>query len=192
MAVVCVGGIAAYNAGRFLVLSVPPDAPAAIVSLASHEWERLPEVVALAREYPHAAILLTVPVHVTEQNCHRCSDRHDVLVRAGIAADRIHILPTRVSNTHDEAVACLRFAHETNSSEIVVVTSPYHSRRAMATFRGVFGRTPVRLAVRPALAASPARPGRWWQRHYDRAYVAYEWAAIVYYAARFGIYPWNT
>jgi uncharacterized SAM-binding protein YcdF (DUF218 family) len=134
---------------------------------------------------------LTVPLHITEQNCHRCGERRDVLIGAGVDGNRIHILPDRVSNTHDEAAACLHYVEQTKAAEIVVVTSPYHTRRALATFRRVFGGTEVRVAIRPATAASPARPQRWWQQHYDRAYVAYEWAAILYYAVKFGIYPWN-
>jgi uncharacterized SAM-binding protein YcdF (DUF218 family) len=185
------GIFAGSHAGRLLVLTVPSKQPDAIVSLASHEWERLPEVVMLAHDYPDAAVWLTVPIHVTAQNCHRCGERQDVLRRAGVEANRIHVLPDRVSNTRDEAAACLNYVRQSRSSEIVIVTSPYHTRRALATFRQVFGNQQVHIGVRPASRSSPARPPRWWLHGYDRAYVAYEWAAIIYYAAKFGIYPWS-
>jgi len=178
-------------AGPTLVVSVPPRDPDAILSLASHEWERLPAVAAIGRKYPSAVILLTLPSPATEQNCHRCADRPGRLRQAGIDADRIHILTDAVSNTRDEALASLRYATRAKTKEIIIITSPYHTRRALATFRRTFGATDVKLAIQPALNWSPASPQRWWRHGYDRAYVTYEWAAILYYAIRFGIYPWN-
>ena len=40
-----------YFAGRLLVLSQAVDAPDVIVSLASHEWERLPAAAAAAAQH---------------------------------------------------------------------------------------------------------------------------------------------
>jgi len=176
-------------AGPALIVSVQPRNPDAIVSLASHEWERLPAVAALARRYPSSVVLLTLPVRVTDHNCYRCGERQGFLLRAGVEADRIQILPDRVSNTRDEAAASLAYARRTQPGEIIIVTSPYHTRRALATFRRVFVDTRVRLTIEPALATSPARPQRWWYHPYDRAYIAYEWAAIAYYGIRFGVVP---
>ena len=176
-------------AGHALIVSVEPRNPDAIVSLASHEWERLPAVAALARRHPSSVVLLTLPLQITEHNCYRCGDRQAFLIRAGVEAHRIQILPDRVSNTRDEAAASLAYARRTHPGEMVIVTSPYHTRRALATFRRVFD-VQVTLAIQPALATSPAQPERWWSYPYDRAYVMYEWSAIVYYALRFGVYPW--
>lgn len=179
------------SAGPFLVVSAPPYAPDAIVSLASHEWERLPEAARLARRYPRATVLLTTPVHVTDHNCHRCGDRLDILVREGVHPARIHVLASRVTNTRDEAASCRTYALDAKPTEIVVVTSPYHTRRALAMFRGMFRDLPTRIAIVPASASSPARPHGWWRTRYDRAYVVYEWAAMFYYAVRFGVHPWS-
>ena len=60
------------HAGTALVVSRDLDSPDAIVMLASHEWERLPAAAALARRHPGAVVLLTVPVAVTQYNCHLC------------------------------------------------------------------------------------------------------------------------
>ena len=70
----------------------------------------------------------------------------------------------------------------------MVVTSPYHTRRSLATFRQVFAGTPITIGVVPAEATSPARPDWWWwAAPYDRAYVGYEWAAITYYWFKYGV-----
>lgn len=182
--------VALGSAGPFLVVSVPPQNPDAIISLASHEWERLPEAARLARQHPRAVVLLTLPVHPTEHNCHRCNQRKGILMRAGVEEARIHVLDERVTNTRDEAAASRKYVREAAALEIAVVTSPYHTRRALATFRSMFRNTPTRIAVTPALARSPARPYAWWWAPYDRAYVRYEWAAMIYYALRFRIYSW--
>ena len=57
----------------------------------------------------------------------------------------------------------------------------HHTRRSLATFRAVFADTPVTIGIVPASATSPAQPKAWWEVPYDRAYVRYEWAAVVYY-----------
>ena len=68
----------------------------------------------------------------------------------------------------------------------MIVTTPYHTRRALAVFRSVFDGSGVEIGMAPA-SESPARPGRWWTTPYDRWYVAYEWAAIVYYAVKYRV-----
>jgi uncharacterized SAM-binding protein YcdF (DUF218 family) len=177
------------RAGPALIVTVPERNPDIIISLASHEWERLPAAAVLAHKYPSAEVVLTLPSPATEHNCHRCEERPALLRQARIDARRIHVLSDPVSSTRDEALACLRYASRTKAREIVIVTSPYHTRRALATFQRMFQATDVKLAIYPALGTSAAHPKGWWRRHYDRAYVAYECAAIVYYALRFGIYP---
>ena len=62
-------------AGRVLVVSEPVVSPDLIVSLASHEWERLPAAAAAARRFPSAAVVLTRPPAVTVYNCHDCEHR---------------------------------------------------------------------------------------------------------------------
>jgi len=69
------------------------------------------------------------------------------------------------------------------------VTSPYHTRRSLATFRQVVGAAGASVGVEPATRTSPARPERWLAASYDRAYVRYEWAAVFYYWLRYGVPP---
>ena len=176
-------------AGSALVVSSSLSSPDAIVSLASHEWERLPVAVQLARQYPDAQVWLTQPEHVTEHNCHECAGRVSWLHDAGVSRERVTVLPRKVTNTYDEAKAAGAFADRTQIDRLVVVTSAYHGRRALATFRHLFQSTGLRTRIGLMTATSRATPARWWRRAYDREYVAYEWAGIVYYAVRFGIPP---
>jgi uncharacterized SAM-binding protein YcdF (DUF218 family) len=175
------------HAGTALVTVRDIAQPDAIVSLASHEWERLPEAAALARRAPQARILLTEPMSVNEFNCHDCANRINRLVAAGIDRGRIEVLPRRVYRTLDEAEAVRQWALTERPRSVVVVTSPYHTARALACFRSVLSETGIAVGVHPA-SGSPARPGRWWARKYDRWYVVYEWRARVFYLMRFGIW----
>jgi len=176
-------------AGVTLVVSRHIDDPNAIVVLASHEWERLPVAVQLARRYPAAQVLLTQPANVTEHNCHECAKRSDWLREAGIARERITVLPQLVTNTYDEANAARAFVERRGIDRLVIVTSPYHGRRALATFRHLFRSARLRTDLGLASTMSAAAPARWWAYRYDREYVAYEWTGIVYYAVKFGVPP---
>ena len=175
--------------GNALVVSQPVAAPDAIVSLGSHEWERLPVAARLARANPHAVVLLTQPVWATDKNCHRCQERVNWLVRAGVAPTRIFVLASRVRNTRDEAAAAFSYAATRGVRSMMIVTSPYHGRRALAVFRSTFSGSPVRIGIEVATAESQARPSSWWMHSYDRWYVAYESAALLMYLVRYGVNP---
>ena len=181
---------AAAYAGSALIVLRPLARPDAIVSLASHEWERLPLVARLAAEHPDAAVLLTVPKTVTPHNCHDCAHRVDRLRHLGVAAERVRQVSITAEGTYGEALAALAFARDAGIRHLLVATSPYHTRRALAVFRTVFDGTGIAVGVEPATASSPARPSWWWLAPYDRAYVAYEWAAIAYYAAKYDVFSW--
>ena len=174
-------------AGTALVVERPVSTPDAIISLASHEWERLPELILLAHRYPDARVVLTLPAHVNRFTCHDCGHRVEQLVHHQIAAQRIRMLPITLSGTYGEAMAAREFAQREHVSRLLVVTSPYHTRRSLATFTTVFESTGVEVGVEPAAATSDARPESWWRTPYDRWYVRYEWAAILYYRVRYGV-----
>ena len=175
-------------AGSELVVASRIERPDAILSLASHEWERLPAAAVLAAEHPGALVLLTLPPAVTPHNCHDCANRTTRLVDAGVDARRVRILPIKTgSGTYGEALAAREFLVRSGLKRVVVVTSPYHTRRSLATFRTVRGGTGIAVGIVPASASSPARPDRWWTAPYDRWYVGYEWAARFYYLTRYRV-----
>jgi uncharacterized SAM-binding protein YcdF (DUF218 family) len=175
------------RAGTALVVSRDVGSPDAIVMLASHEWERLPAAAALARRYSDSVVLLTVPLQINEYNCNRCGERVAWLGAEGVPQARVRILPRHVRNTHDEAIATLEYEREHPFRRLVVVTTPYHTRRALETFRHVFAGTAVEVGIFPASATSQAAPTRWLLHKYDRAYVVYEWAGILEYRVRYGV-----
>lgn len=174
------------QAGTALIVTRDVGQPDAIVMLASHEWERLPAAAALARQHPDAVVLLTVPRVATIYNCHRCGERVGWLDDEGVDPARVRLVRTVESSTHGEALAAREHARREPLARLVVVTSPYHTRRALATFSAIFAGTGVDVGVMPA-APAQGQPRRWWLDPYDRWYVRYEWAAILSYRLRRGI-----
>jgi uncharacterized SAM-binding protein YcdF (DUF218 family) len=174
------------HAGTALVVTREIDQPDAIVSLASHEWERLPDAAALARRAPHARVVLSQPISLNPYNCHDCGHRVERLVAAGVDATRIELMDRKVYRTLDEAEAFKEWAAARPVRSVVVVTSPYHTARALASFEHVLDGTGIVVGVHPA-SASPAEPGAWWRHAYDRWYVTYEWRARLFYLVRFGV-----
>lgn len=177
------------GAGVALIVNRPVSRPQVIVSLASHEWERLPSVARLAMMHPDAVVLLTRPAAPTPENCNRCAERPAWLQWLGVAPTRIAIAPGRVTNTYDEAVAVREYCRRHGTRRVLVVTSPYHTRRTLATFQSVFARTNTVVGVSPAWMHSLADPQRWWSTGHDRWYVRYEWAALFWYTLRHQINP---
>jgi uncharacterized SAM-binding protein YcdF (DUF218 family) len=175
------------RAGAALVVSAPVEKPDVIVLLASHEWERLPAAAAWARQNPRARVILTVPTAPTYWNCFRCSERAAWLAKEGV--DPSHIVElTGVRNTWDEANAVAAYVRAERLNRALIVTSPYHTRRAAATFGKLTADSGVSLGVVPT-DRSNATPGVWWWYDVDRAYVVYEWTAIAWYAVRYGVRP---
>lgn len=175
--------------GRVLVISRPIADPQAIVSLASHEWERLPAAAEAAARFPAAQVWITQPPTVTIYNCHDCANRVRRLGAAGVAESRVKTLRLTLDGTHGEAEACREVALAAGLTRLLVITSPYHTRRTLGVFRRAFSDTNIEVGVEPASRYSQARPALWWAAAYDRWYVAYEWAALAYYALRYQTWP---
>lgn len=104
------------------------------------------------------------------------------LRRAGVPSDRIEVLSPPVSSTYEEAVLLQSYAATQKLHSLMVVTSAYHSRRALWTLRRVFenGDVEIGLAVVAPGYQSP-RPATWWMRPRGWRIVALEYPKIVYY-----------
>lgn len=84
------------------------------------------------------------------------------LTRLGVPGDAIEILPGKVGGTGDEAELVVRTAVERGYRGIIIVTSDYHSRRALWAFDRAAENHGSQLSV--GLARSPSGvgyPGRW-------------------------------
>jgi len=102
------------------------------------------------------------------------------LVRDGVPAGSVEVLPGQVTSTHDEAVAARAYAERDGARSLLFVTSPYHTRRALWTMRRTFRGSGVEVGVEPAEADAPS-PWGWWLSRRGWRHVALEYPKLVYY-----------
>ncbi|MEQ1757824.1 MAG: YdcF family protein [Vicinamibacterales bacterium] len=106
----------------------------------------------------------------------------DALTASGVALDAIVELPGVVRSTYDEAVALRAYVSTHPMKSVVIVTSGYHSRRALWVFRRVLESTPTTVGIDPVPPGdqSPA-PGTWWLTMRGWRQVAAEYPKFAYY-----------
>jgi len=109
------------------------------------------------------------------------------LTAAGVPRAQIEILSPPVASTYDEARALRDYAARQKLRSLLVVTSAYHSRRALWTLRRVFAGSNVELGlepVAPGTRETPA-PALWWLSLRGWSSVAGEYVKLLYYHARY-------
>jgi len=180
---------------RFLIVRAQPARADAVVVLsgASVYDERVRHGMTLLREGRGNTLVLTNDglrgrwSRRRQANLTSTERARDVVVDAGIPEQRLVILPTRVNSTYDEAVVVRGFAEKTGIRSVLVVTSPYHSRRALWVFRRVLGPVGVDVGIDSPLPGEQSpRPGDWWLSRIGWHSVALEYVKLVYYRITHG------
>jgi uncharacterized SAM-binding protein YcdF (DUF218 family) len=104
------------------------------------------------------------------------------LQKAGVPPEKINILPGFASSTRDEAMILREYALERGLHSLLLVTSPYHSRRALWTFRRSFTGTGASIGVEiaPSSALTPSAV-LWWLQIRGWRTVGSEYVKLIYY-----------
>ena len=106
------------------------------------------------------------------------------LVNQGVPDKSIEILPNFVHGTDDEANLVVLIAVEKKLNSIVLVTSPYHSRRALWTFQRAVKKNSAALTIGVITPSENYRyPTRlnWWMSLYGWRSVGMEYVKFAYY-----------
>lgn len=98
----------------------------------------------------------------------------------GVAADVIRTESVS-RGTHEAVVAVAPLLTAEGVRSVVLVTSPYHQRRAYRAARRAW--PGVRVFNQPA-QPSAWTPKRWWRNHASRRVVVGEYLKLIYYRAR--------
>ena len=104
----------------------------------------------------------------------------------GIEPESIAFDESRVTSTYDEAVLLKEFIARspTTVRSVIVVSDPYHMRRARWTYHKVLGAAiDVQMAPVPFDATPYHR--RWWMEETSRQYVRQEYLKLIYYFPRY-------
>jgi uncharacterized SAM-binding protein YcdF (DUF218 family) len=94
-----------------------------------------------------------------------------------VPADRI-LVQDRSRTTEEDAFYTREILKKNGLTSIILVTSPYHSRRASLIFQQVLGKD-FRVLSSPA-EDSWFHPHEWWKRRRDRAAVLNEFSKFVW------------
>jgi uncharacterized SAM-binding protein YcdF (DUF218 family) len=104
------------------------------------------------------------------------------LRRAGVPEASVEILPRPVASTYEEAALVCEFAAARGARSVLVVTSAYHSRRALWTFRRAARGRPLAVGLSPAPAGGHSPSAAWWWlRPAGWRQVAAEYPKLIYY-----------
>lgn len=193
LAAIVLAALAFPRAGRFLIVDDPIRPADALVVLAGARVDRWLEAVDLYREGKGKNILLSpgylepaeVRLRANGIDYPAATDLiRDAMVQMGIPATAITSIPEGMDNTAHEALFAARIARERGWKSVVVVTSPYHTRRSLFAFQRELRGTGIDVQVR-GTRYDDIDPDRWWKRRHDFRFVS--WELQKYIAYRLGV-----
>ena len=185
---------AAWVAASLLITEAPLAKADAIVVLggSANYRERARAAAQLLREGRAPRILITNdnlrgPWSSAEQrNLYFYERTLEELENAGVPDASVEVLMTPVNGTHEEAELLKEYAVDHGLHSVLIVTSAYHSRRALWTFSRVFRDTAIQVgltAVRPG-TDSPS-PATWWLTRRGWRLVPTEYVKMIYYVVKY-------
>ena len=105
------------------------------------------------------------------------------LIEQDVAAENIEILEPRVTGTIYEAEILRRAASERNYKAVLLVTSPYHTRRTLQTFEKEFAENNIQTEIGIEHAPLELSSFSWWLSKRGWRDVAGEYVKSLYYRA---------
>lgn len=141
----------------------------------------LAPAVAIARSEDSPMVTLGLWPNTTDMST-------GVLRKLGVPDSRIIELkqPGGVSSTFDEARLFRSFAQTHSVRRVIVVTSEFHTRRALWIFRRVLRTTPVIVAMCP-VPDMKYSAANWWTREDGQIAVHDEYVKLGWYLLRHGL-----
>jgi uncharacterized SAM-binding protein YcdF (DUF218 family) len=177
-AALALAAVFADEPARWLVVTDPPRrADAAIVLAGDPDYERTKTAVRLLLAGQVGLLILTGGEPGPGDSA---ASLRDVALRAGVPAERIRMEQVSRS-TYGSMVAIQPILEQERIRSVVVVTSPYHQRRAFWTARRTLRGVEVRS--RPAEPAG-WKPDGWWKTRWGRRIVVGEYVKLAYYILR--------
>jgi len=189
-ALLCAGALAlaifTLRIDRFLNADTPPAPADAIIVLASNP-DRIRHAVALYTQ-GYAPVVVFTDATYKDAGLACSSALLDVPAAQalGLPANAVVIAEGEVASTYDEAVATRAFVAERGWQRLIVVTDPFHTRRAAATFRALIPGVTVAASAAPN---GDYDPRHWWRSEEGVMAAITEVGKLVYYWIAYGIAP---
>jgi uncharacterized SAM-binding protein YcdF (DUF218 family) len=157
--------------GEWLEVSTPIEPVDVVVALGG-DRRRQAEAARLARQGLAPHVLFTGSD--VEERDYECE---------GVPREMAAGLATPSYTTWEEAAAVRDVMKKNGWKSVMIVTSPFHSRRAVWTFRRTLSGSGAKVLYAPA-SYGGFRLAEWWKSHMGRKCVVTEYAGLVYYWAR--------
>lgn len=185
---------AAWAGAKALIKEAPLETADAILVLGGSATykERTHEATRLLFEGRSRRILITNdnmrgPWSSAEQRNLFFYERSlEELKNAGVPAQNIDVVLKPVTGTYEEAEVIRDYAQQQGLHSILIVTSAYHSRRALWVFSRVFRDTGIRIGLisaRPGMESPP--PATWWLSVRGWKSVPTEYVKMIYYVINY-------
>jgi uncharacterized SAM-binding protein YcdF (DUF218 family) len=97
----------------------------------------------------------------------------------GKGPQNIYFTDRDVTSTYEEAVATRDFMLKKGFKSLILVTSHYHTRRALMIFKAVFKGTGINI-FNCTTGLEAINPPRWWQNEIDVKIVLQEYLSIAH------------
>jgi uncharacterized SAM-binding protein YcdF (DUF218 family) len=185
-AVLATGTLVGCCLGAWLVAADPPARSDAIFVLDGLTPLRELEAAALFREGWAPRIVLALPRSPIPEEVRRLAGDPTpqeraarVLRRGDVPAGEIVHLDRPVENTLEELQVDFEYARARGFRRVIIVTSPYHTRRVRIIWNARFERE-VPALVRPT-RYEPVDPSRWWRSGHALEEVLHEAVGIVHF-----------
>ncbi len=182
--------VLSWFAGRWLIVSAPLDQADAIVILSGSSTlvERAQHAARLYAERRAPKILLTNDNQqgswstAQQRNPYFHEIAFNELQRLGVPKENIEILEPPVTSTRDEALLVSGYCKSHDLRSILIVTSAYHSRRALWTFRTLFAGNGAQIGLEPVQPGiQTPTPATWLFQARGWQLVLVEYLKLVYY-----------
>ena len=170
--------LAGLGAGRFLVVDAPEPSDVLVVLAGDHNDLRYKRGLQFLAD-GYAPLMLADASSDTVAFGRTPVDLEQEFVQrtAGMLGDRIQVCPIRGVSTQDEARAiakCLR----NPLSKVLLVTSDYHSRRALSVLRREMPQ--YHWSVAAVTDKSEFQAQNWWRRREWAKTTVLEWSKLVW------------
>jgi uncharacterized SAM-binding protein YcdF (DUF218 family) len=183
--ILLVGAVfAAREAGRWLVREDPLTRADMIVVLSGGLPYRAeaaatifrggyaPEVWVTRPQSPAPDLLARGIHYVGEEEYNR-----DILIAEGVPESAVHILPGKIVDTEQEVEEIAREMRSTAKKNVIIVTSPQHTRRVTALWKHIVGNS-LKMTVRAAWE-DPFDADHWWRNTRDALSVVREYLGLA-------------
>jgi uncharacterized SAM-binding protein YcdF (DUF218 family) len=108
------------------------------------------------------------------------------LQEEGVPADKIHVVSGSAAGTYEESLSIREFAITNRMNRLLIVTSAYHSRRALWSMQRACEGSGIQLGIdSPPPGWQTPAPSVWWARRWGWKVVGGEYVKMMYYWTRY-------